>query len=617
MPQSLPSFVCSCALIGAWLLLGSATVTAQEPTVGLQERIDRAIDGGIEFLRRNQNRDGSWSGSRFGSYKVGGTALAAYALVESGVPKSDPAIQLALRYLEGREPTMTYSAGCLLLFLAELNDKAYRKRMQRTLDLLVKWENKHKPGTWSYPQGVVDLSNTQFAALGFWAAHRRGLKVPVKTLQRMVDATMELHQEEPRRATYRVKNDRYEEEVKAKIAGFTYLPRDAKNPPRGSMTAAGLGILRIGRIIANNRLGGGRRSAMKRSERQGLGWLIKNWTVKANPGHNSQHLYFLWALERIGAFLETETIGGHRWYREGAQYLVGAQVANGGWNNQHETAYALLFLTRASRGSTTGGNRGPRIGRWNQKKGPIQFRAQGKLEISAWISKVEEPPRTLQAVVWTVDGREVKRHEVKGDPAPLKTYALSWTAPGEGTHRLRVRLEGRDADDRELSVTSEELTVKCRWDEIGWMRHIADNPAPPNLLLNRTVSAKASSQKQGQDATRLVDGFEGTYWMSVKADDEPWVELRLNKSVRARSLLISTAAANLHDRDRYARIRKIEYRLGKDPAVTVELPTSSPTVIKIPFAKKTKVKKLKIRILDSDKSRSDQVGFAEIGLSDS
>ena len=71
-------------------------------------------------------------------------------------------------------------------------------------------------------------------------------------------------------------------------------------------------------------------------------------------------LIYLYGLERVGALLGWKYIGKHDWYREGAEYLLKAQTAPGGWpaaaksdNPDHEdeilqTCFALLFLKRAT-----------------------------------------------------------------------------------------------------------------------------------------------------------------------------------------------------------------------------------------------------------------------------
>lgn len=77
------------------------------------------------------------------------------------------------------------------------------------------------------------------------------------------------------------------------------------------------------------------------------------------PSARTFHYYWLYAVERLGMLLRLRHIGFHEWYREGAQWLVGAQEADGGWVNPAgslgapepplaATCFALLFLRRAT-----------------------------------------------------------------------------------------------------------------------------------------------------------------------------------------------------------------------------------------------------------------------------
>ena len=92
-------------------------------------------------------------------------------------------------------------------------------------------------------------------------------------------------------------------------------------------------------------------------------WLARNFSVTANPGKSEHsdderwmYFYFMYGLERAGMLFGTETIGKHRWYREGAEYLLKEQSPGGSWNGGAnglrpavDTCFAILFLRRATR----------------------------------------------------------------------------------------------------------------------------------------------------------------------------------------------------------------------------------------------------------------------------
>ena len=96
---------------------------------------------------------------------MGATAFTAYTPRKSGLPVNHDALQRAQSFLAERRPQKVYDAASMLLFLDSLGGKTHRGRIHRLADWL---EEATDPKTylWAYPAGQVDLSNSQFAALG-------------------------------------------------------------------------------------------------------------------------------------------------------------------------------------------------------------------------------------------------------------------------------------------------------------------------------------------------------------------------------------------------------------------------------------------------------------------
>jgi hypothetical protein len=96
------------------------------------------------------------------------------------------------------------------------------------------------------------------------------------------------------------------------------------------------------------------------SVQKGLDWLGRNFAVNGNPGGPAiWHYYYLYGLERVGVISGQKELGGHRWYKEGAEYLLKAQNADGSWKGADmpgaaltdalsDTCFAILFLKRAT-----------------------------------------------------------------------------------------------------------------------------------------------------------------------------------------------------------------------------------------------------------------------------
>ncbi len=103
----------------------------------LQDRINKAIRKGVEYVKKQQQADGSWTYDRLGRQVNAGTggltALSLYALAASGVTERDKAIQAGLKWTEknkepyGRSGTFgNYSASLLVLALTRVNERKYR-----------------------------------------------------------------------------------------------------------------------------------------------------------------------------------------------------------------------------------------------------------------------------------------------------------------------------------------------------------------------------------------------------------------------------------------------------------------------------------------------------------
>lgn len=298
---------------------------AEPPT--LPERVNHAVVRGVEWLRGQQRADGTFPGQE--RHGVGMTALAALALVESGVRRRDPGLQRALAVVEAGELTSVYGHATRLLLCADLGEpERWSGPARESLDFLV---DAGIRGAWAYPWGEPDLSNTQFALLGLHAAHRLGLDVPEDTL---ADAAG---------VVWRWQDD---------AGGFRYA---LGRQPDAGMTAATLGGLEI--LAELGARTPGVRSALKKRRKdaeRARQWLAGRFDVARNHvgprAWTADFQYgFLWAVERYGALAGVEAIGDTRWYEAGAEWLVDQQEADGRWERgMRPTCFALLFLRKAT-----------------------------------------------------------------------------------------------------------------------------------------------------------------------------------------------------------------------------------------------------------------------------
>ncbi|GEM_PF-2889699 len=352
-------------LFGFLLLgwIGRAVVSAEEKVTVDPERVQEAIRRGLHYLRRQQQDDGSWQFIRQvrdqarktveyrhdAHYDLGLTALAALALVENGVPPSDPAVRKAYEYVRRNAPreTRTYSIALSILLLEQLGNARDRVLIQRLAHRLV--AGQLDSGGWTYTcpvnerletdpdqiervkkrTGVGDNSNTQFAVLGLWAARR---------VRARVENALELVEE-------RFRN------TQSSSGGWDY--RATGEADTASMTAAGCFVLAIAAGVEQEGSATGDASlrdtllhdpAFKKGLER-VAHYIKHAGKRPAP-------YFLWSVERLGVVLATQKIGDVDWYTKGAKILLDTQESDGSWRIAHhgvaDTSLALLFLGRGN-----------------------------------------------------------------------------------------------------------------------------------------------------------------------------------------------------------------------------------------------------------------------------
>lgn len=330
-------------MLVVWLIpISVLRAQPRGPITAVQVR--DAIAGGVKYLKDEQNDSrGTWND--LAQYPGGVTALCTLALLNSGVPPSDPHIQKALAYLRTKEPTKTYCVA--LQTMAFCAAEPHRDQLQ--IQQNVRWleSNQLPEGLWSYPGAGGDNSNSQFAVLALHEAERAGAQVDPATWRRAA---------------------KYWKECQNADGSWGYQAGWADG--LGSMTCAGIGasVICSGRVdrpnaeVENGFIQCCQPQDEDNSLERALSWLGRNFSVRRNPGRrgmgNIWHYYYLYGLERVGRLTARRLIGDHDWYREGAEFLVGQQDPfNHHWagtghaeDDPHiATSLALLFLSKGRR----------------------------------------------------------------------------------------------------------------------------------------------------------------------------------------------------------------------------------------------------------------------------
>ncbi len=311
------------------------------------EQVRQAISKGVAYLKKQQRANGSW---REHVGQSGGVpSLCTLALLNSGVEAHDPVIQKSLAYLRRSKLNRTYSVALQTMVLCQAEPKNDLLLISENVKWLQRAQIKsgQMAGAWSYPSAGGDNSNSQFALLALHEAERVGVTVSDQTW-RMAKA--------------------YWESGQNPDGSWGYHKRAGKGT--GSMTCAGISSLIItsDKVRQSNAKAEGDRircclKSADDNERieRGLDWLGKHFSVSHNPGLGGRQnwaLYYLYGVERVGRLTSRRFIGGHDWYREGADWLVKHQIGMSGFwkgvggdeeNELIATSWALLFLSKGRR----------------------------------------------------------------------------------------------------------------------------------------------------------------------------------------------------------------------------------------------------------------------------
>jgi hypothetical protein len=276
----------------------------------LREGVGAARAKAIQYLKKQQDKEGSWEGVVLGQIaglKGGTTALAALGLLEAGVPANDPTVTQAVAYLAKLPPDKTYVVSLHAQVLARVDAKKYAKEIQADADWLLKKaiRKRGKLQGWSYPADEIgDNSNTHFAVMGLHVAAQAGAKVDERIWRDIRDYFAD---------TQLGANVLY---------GWPYVNVGSRHPSR-SMTTAGLLCLAV--ATKYDEQAKGPDLAFKNA----MGTLLG----KNDFGDGKSVAYTLMTTAELGRALGSNEFKSGKlaraWYREGVEQLVKAQQEDG------------------------------------------------------------------------------------------------------------------------------------------------------------------------------------------------------------------------------------------------------------------------------------------------
>lgn len=332
----------------------SAQLTRSE----LSRRVDFSIGNAVKYLLSRQSATGAWDQSAPPDQVIGNTALVTLALLSSGQSHQTPALNRAITFLKQSRPEnssrATYSIALRASVYAMLPEAMRREELRRDLLWLQRSIITQGPNRGMYDYGMNrilggDYSNSQYGVLGVWYASQASLETPLAYWKEVEAGWLNGQRED---------------------GGWGYRPNEG--PSYGSMTAAAIATLFITNdfLYANQN-----RDLSKNVESKPLDaamkWLADNFAADRNPGREPRQRrggglmdllgemgnqpqyqvhYMLFGYERVGEASGLTEFGTHRWYDEGAEYLLKTQAYDGSWTGtigpEADTAYSLLFLSR-------------------------------------------------------------------------------------------------------------------------------------------------------------------------------------------------------------------------------------------------------------------------------
>jgi hypothetical protein len=339
--------------------LPAAAALAQGPP---QDKVDRAIDSGCDFLLKHMNEylsEYDWAGHG----KQSDAPLVLYTLVKGKASRSSADFRRVLAYCLQRPIERTYFAAVTALALEALDAEKYYGKIHQCAQFLV--ENQCKNGQWDYGHPVPlptatgsapkkytgsgstvvkkpirrkgeanrekgDNSNTQYAILALRSCEAAGFEVPKETWELAL---------------------KWWTSTQKADGGWDY---GVDNASYLGMTEGGLGST----ILCLHHLG--RDWKTDESVKRAMGYIGSKFSLMENfvPRENqrSWQYYHLYSLERAGNLAFTVRFGAHDWYAEGATFLLEKQQGDGHWDAPEgfkktvwDTCFAVLFLARATR----------------------------------------------------------------------------------------------------------------------------------------------------------------------------------------------------------------------------------------------------------------------------
>jgi squalene-hopene/tetraprenyl-beta-curcumene cyclase len=341
----------------------------EESPPAVKEKLSQTIQRGVDFLRQAQADDGSYSAAS----GPGITAIAATALLRSGLTPRDPVVAKALAYVEKHRHDdggiyangsryKNYETSLSIVCFKEANADGKYDELLADAEKFVKndqWDEGegHELSSMSYGGSGYgsherpDLSNTSFLIDALHSIGRGKDDPAVQKALLFVSRCQNLESEHNTSPFAAKVND----------GGFYYTPAAGGTSQAGqtaegglrsyaSMTYAGLKSMIYAGLSADD-------PRVKAAYK----WIQQHYSLDENPGMGDNGLYYYYhtfakALDAMGDAVLIGSDGkSHDWRQELAAKLASLQKEDGSWINSNSrwlegdpnlvTSYSLLALS--------------------------------------------------------------------------------------------------------------------------------------------------------------------------------------------------------------------------------------------------------------------------------
>ena len=354
-----------CLLIGLLSWSPIHAVTPESPEV------KKLVNSALGYLEKNTDE------------RLGGRCLVALAFLKAERP-DHPRIREAVdecRKQMGANPPDSvldvYSNGLAIIFLSELSPRDYTSEIQWYLNRMKSRQKEH--GGWGYneyPTG--DTSQTQYATLAYWEAHRRGFPVDGTSVENVADWLMRTqgpdgcwgYQGQVAPTAQPVPQSDTNCSMLAAGLGSVYICADlfgaspaakkdqaSQREKQSSNLPSALRPVRDPEDARSSRKIRPLKTNVPRlieTMDRAHAWMKDNYKIDIGI----KRYYYLYALERYKSFqemLEGTSVEEPSWYNDGYRFLAKDQKSDGSWQGYCgavcDTAFSTLFLLRSTQKS--------------------------------------------------------------------------------------------------------------------------------------------------------------------------------------------------------------------------------------------------------------------------